>query len=51
VPPHPFEGSRFLQHAQQLGLEGGRDVADLVEEEGAAVGQLEAALARRRRRR
>ena len=41
----------FLQHAQQLGLEGGGDLADLVEEQGAAVGLLEAALALRRPRR
>src|SRR5436305_3739484 len=32
-----------LQHPQELGLLGERDVGDLVEEEGAAVGQLEAA--------
>ena len=32
-----------LEHAQQLGLELGRDLADLVEEERAAVGALEAA--------
>ena len=31
-----------LQHAQQLGLLAHRDVADLVEEDGAVVGQLEA---------
>ena len=36
----------FLQHAQQLGLEGRRDLADLVEEQRAAVGRLETALAR-----
>jgi hypothetical protein len=35
----------LLQHAQQAHLHGGADVADLVEEERAAVGQLEAALA------
>jgi hypothetical protein len=35
----------LLQHAQQLGLEGRRDVADLVEEQRAAVRHLEAALA------
>jgi hypothetical protein len=29
----------FLQHAQQLGLEAWRDVADLVEEQRAAVRQ------------
>ena len=39
----------FLQHAQQLGLHVGGQVADLVEEQRAAVGQLEAALARRHR--
>src|SRR5690349_23903832 len=32
----------ILQHAQQLRLEGGRCVADLVEENGAALRQLEA---------
>ncbi len=36
-----------LEHAQQLGLEVARDLADLVEEERAAVGALEAAGARR----
>jgi hypothetical protein len=36
----------FLQNAQQLGLERARDVADFVEEEGAAVRLLEAPLAR-----
>ncbi len=35
----------LLQHPQQLGLEGQRQVADLVEEEGAAVGLEEAAAA------
>jgi hypothetical protein len=35
----------LLQHAQQLGLQGRRDLADLVEQQRAAVGQLEAALA------
>ena len=35
----------LLEHAQQLGLKGGADLADLVEEQGAAVGLLEAALA------
>ena len=35
----------LLQHAQQLDLRGQVDVADLVEEQRAAVGQLEAALA------
>ena len=33
----------LLQHAQQLRLELERNVADLVEEERAAVGELEAA--------
>ncbi len=32
-----------LQHAQQLGLQAGRHVADLVQEEGAPVGHLEVA--------
>ncbi len=32
----------FLQDAQQLGLDGRRHLADLVEEERAAVGELEA---------
>ena len=32
-----------LEHAQQLHLRGGRHVADLVEEQRAAVGLLEAA--------
>ncbi len=35
----------LLQHAQQLGLKRGRDVTDLVQEQGAAVRHLEAALA------
>ena len=35
----------FLQHAQQLGLEGRRNLADLVEKQRALVGQFEAALA------
>jgi hypothetical protein len=35
----------FLQHAQQLDLEGRAGVADLVEKDGAAVGLLEAAAA------
>ena len=38
----PEEGPA-LQHAQQLGLRGRRDLADLVEEDGAGVGQLEPA--------
>ena len=32
----------LLEHAQQLGLQLERDLADLVEEERAAVGELEA---------
>ena len=32
-----------MQHAQQLGLHGGRNLADLVEQDGAAVRQFEAA--------
>src|SRR5690606_16424325 len=39
----------LLQHAQQLGLEGRRDVSDLVEEQSAAVGELETPLSERRR--
>ena len=41
----------FLQHAQQLGLHVGRQIADFVEKERAAVGQLETALAHRDRAR
>ena len=41
----------LLEHAQQLGLEVERQLAELVEEHGAAVGQLERALAGRRPRR
>ena len=41
----------LLQDAQQLGLQRRRDVADLVEEQRAAVGQLEAADLLRDRRR
>ena len=41
----------FLQHAQELGLQVEREIADLVEKQRAAVGQLEATLPRRRRRR
>ena len=41
----------LLQHAQQLDLHRQRDLADLVEEQRAAVGLLEAALLARRRRR
>ena len=33
----------LLQHAQELGLQLGLELADLVEEEGAAVGELDAA--------
>ena len=40
-----------LQHAQQLGLRRLVQVADLVEEDAAAVGQLELAAPHRRRRR
>ena len=36
----------FLQNAQQLGLRAGVQVADFVEEDGAAVGELELAAAR-----
>jgi hypothetical protein len=39
----------LLQHAQDLGLRGGRHVADLVEEDGAAVALLELAQALRGR--
>ena len=39
---HPEEGAA-LEHPQQLDLGGGRDLADLVEEDGAGVGQLEPA--------
>ena len=41
----------LLQEAQQLHLDGRRDLADLVEEQRAAVGLLEAAVAPRRPRR
>ena len=41
----------LLQHAQQLHLGGQAQLAHLVQEEGAAVGQLEAALLLRRARR
>src|SRR5262249_58510024 len=40
--PQPFELA-LLQHTQQLDLNGRRDVADLVQEERAFVGQLELA--------
>ena len=46
---HPVAAQRlhllFLQHAQQLGLQGQRHVADLVEQQGAAIGPLELAIA------
>src|SRR6185503_15956652 len=35
----------FLEDAQELGLQVGRDLADLVQQERAAVGELEATLA------
>jgi hypothetical protein len=35
----------FLQHAQQLGLKGRRDLPDLIQKQRAAVGHLEAPLA------
>ena len=41
----------LLQHAQQLGLQRERQLADLVEEDGAAVGLDEQAVAVRRGRR
>lgn len=31
----------FLQHAQQLGLQGQRHVADFIEQQGAAIGRIE----------
>ena len=34
----------FLQRAEQLGLEGERQLADLIEEERAAIGELHLAL-------
>ena len=40
----PAAGTPLLQHAQQLHLRRRRHLADLVEEERAAIGQLEAAL-------
>ena len=43
---HALENA-FLQHAQQLHLHRQAHVADLVEEQRAALGQLEPALARR----
>ena len=39
-PADPLERAR-LEHAEQLRLHRRRDVADLVEEQGAAVGELE----------
>ena len=40
-PPHPLELA-LLEHPEDLGLRDRREVGHLVEEEGAAVGQLEA---------
>ena len=42
VATDALEGA-LLQHAQQLDLHGQRHVADFIEEQGAALGQLEAA--------
>ena len=42
LAPHPLELT-LLEDPQQLDLDGRGDVADLVEEDGAAVGQLEPA--------
>ena len=50
VPPSALELA-LLQHAQQLHLRAQVDVADLVEEQRAALGQLEAALLALLRRR
>ncbi len=36
----PFEFA-ILKHTQQLGLLGNRDIGDLIEEQSAAIGQLE----------
>src|SRR5581483_2334036 len=47
-PADALEGL-LLEEAEDLRLEGGREVADLVEEDGAAVGELEEALLLRRR--
>ena len=44
LPPEPLE-LVLLEHAQDLGLRAGAHVADLVEEQRAAVGLLEAAVA------
>src|SRR5262249_24422922 len=48
ISPDPLELS-FLEHAQDLGLRLERHVADLVEQQGAAVGDLELSLPRGRR--
>jgi len=40
VTPHAFEFA-FLQHAQQFGLQVEGNLADLVEQQGAAVGEFE----------
>ena len=45
VVAEPFDFA-FLQHPQQLGLSAERQLADLVEEDRAAVGALELADAR-----
>ena len=42
VPPTPVDLA-FLQHAQELALRRRRQIANLVEQERAAVGQLEPA--------
>src|SRR5258705_8287001 len=42
--PEALEGA-FLQHAQQLGLEVERQIADLIEEQRSVVRELEAPLA------
>ena len=42
VPP-TRSNSALLEHAQELGLQAERQLADLVEEQRAAVGHLEAA--------
>ena len=49
-PAHALELT-FLEHAQELDLHRGGDIADLVEEERAAIGQLEPPLAPGGRRR
>ena len=41
--PHPLELA-LLQHPQELHLRAERNLADLVEEDGSPVGQLEAPL-------